>query len=276
MRSAILLSTALTFAIAGAASAQTSQEDDRFAPRIYGSLATTAPDYGNVEVEIFEPTPATTVTRVVEPVQPTVSSIITAPVTYSEQSAVQAEADRVRTYQETAASQPTTSEAYTGAYEIQLYEPSNTLPDTVISSSEESHEVAQGDTLYNISKRYGTTVAAIQDANGLSGTNISLGQSLRIPASAIPAQSLNSTMAQPIFASAPVQEGYVTRRVVQPVSSYNSGAVYAVLPKDTLYSISRRTCTSVGDLISTNSLSDPNAISPGQKLTLPSGHCLTN
>jgi len=44
-----------------------------------------------------------------------------------------------------------------------------------------SHVVSKGDTLYNLSKRYGTSVAAIQSANGLSDTTIVLGTSLNIP-----------------------------------------------------------------------------------------------
>ncbi len=44
-----------------------------------------------------------------------------------------------------------------------------------------SHLVSKGDTLYNLSKRYGTSVAAIQSANGLSDSTIILGTSLNIP-----------------------------------------------------------------------------------------------
>ena len=44
-----------------------------------------------------------------------------------------------------------------------------------------SHIVAKGDTLYNLSRRYGTSVAAIQSANGLNSDLIVLGQSLNIP-----------------------------------------------------------------------------------------------
>lgn len=44
-----------------------------------------------------------------------------------------------------------------------------------------SHTVAKGDTLYSLSRRYGTSVSAIQKANGISGTNIRIGQRLKIP-----------------------------------------------------------------------------------------------
>ena len=43
------------------------------------------------------------------------------------------------------------------------------------------HTVVKGDTLYSLSRRYGTSVGAIQRANGLSGTTIRLGRTLKIP-----------------------------------------------------------------------------------------------
>jgi LysM repeat protein len=44
-----------------------------------------------------------------------------------------------------------------------------------------SHIVSKGDTLYNLSKRYGTSVASIQAANGLPDSLIRLGTTLNIP-----------------------------------------------------------------------------------------------
>lgn len=44
-----------------------------------------------------------------------------------------------------------------------------------------SHQVRKGDTLYGLAKKYGTTVNTIQRANGISGSVIRLGQTLRIP-----------------------------------------------------------------------------------------------
>ena len=305
MRSVFLISAAITLTLAGAASAQTTDlSDDRFKPRVYGNLGAAQPAYQGITVEIYQPeaTPTTTsstITRVVEPVEPSVTSMINAPVVYDENGVMQAqhfkqsdltpeqyeallnEADRVRTYQDTSYESTTydaasTADTYNGAYEIDLYAPQTTVNSAPITTTMSLHTVVKGDTLYSLSKRFGTSVAAIQDENGLSGTILSLGQALRIPAASIPAQSLNATMAQPIFASAPVQQGYVTRRVVQPVSTSATPSNYAVLPKDTLYAISRRTCVSPADLISANSLANPNQLTPGQLLTLPSGHCLAN
>jgi LysM repeat protein len=43
------------------------------------------------------------------------------------------------------------------------------------------HTARKGDTLYGLSKRYGTTVGKIQSANGIKGSVIRLGQRLKIP-----------------------------------------------------------------------------------------------
>lgn len=43
------------------------------------------------------------------------------------------------------------------------------------------HLVKKGDTLYSLSRKYGTTVSAIQKANGISGTSIHIGRTYIIP-----------------------------------------------------------------------------------------------
>jgi LysM repeat protein len=44
-----------------------------------------------------------------------------------------------------------------------------------------THVVQKGDTLYNLSRRYGTTVSAIRQSNSISGDLIRIGERLRIP-----------------------------------------------------------------------------------------------
>jgi len=194
-----------------------------------------------------------------------------APVTQSVQSESTIYAESSSTYQ----SSP--------SYQIELFAPDTpATTSSVTTSSAKMHTVSKGDTLYNISKRYDTSVGAIQQENALSGTTLSIGQRIRIPGVIV--ESI-SAVSQPIYASAPSRDGYVTRRIVEPTShSYApsfeqatnaSETVYAVLPKDTLYSISRRTCVGVSDIISRNAITNPNSLQPGQRITLPVGHCLT-
>ena len=166
---------------------------------------------------------------------------------------------------------------YAGTYEIELYE-------APAVSTAQVHTVVKGDTLYNISKRYAVTIDALRSANGVSGNAISLGQSLEIPGSAPTTMSLNTTAPATTVASAQGYTGYVTERIVEPVPNAapvqavtaDADTVYAVLPKDTLYAISRRTCVKVPALIAANGITDANTLKPGQKLTIPAGHCLTN
>lgn len=215
------------------------------------------------------------------------------------------EADRIRAYQ-------VTNENYTGvsysatqgavqsapvetSYEIELFdntiyneagpvvsdqaviyqETSSILPATT-SLTSKTHKVVKGDTLYNLSKRYDVAIGALTLLNNLKGNNIGIGQVLRLPSSPITVSENNRvaplTMAS---TSSPIsQQSTVTLvRNVEPVPGQNSG-VYAVLPKDTLYSISRRACVKVGDLIAKNGITNPNTLQPGQRLTMPAGHCL--
>src|SRR5690606_9116495 len=51
---------------------------------------------------------------------------------------------------------------------------------TVVSNDATTHEVVKGDTLYSLSKKYDTTVEALQKLNNLKGVDISLGQVLRV------------------------------------------------------------------------------------------------
>lgn len=141
-----------------------------------------------------------------------------------------------------------------------------------------SHYVVKGDTLYNIAKRNDMTVAELQSANGLTTTALKLGQTLTIPGQTLvqsaPVMAPVTTVSSLSTTSEPVvstQRGTTLVRNVEPLPASN---IYAVLPKDTLYSISRRSCVGVDVISSLNSISDPSTIQPGQRLTLPSGHCL--
>ena len=44
-----------------------------------------------------------------------------------------------------------------------------------------THTVVPGDTLYGLSRRYGSSVGAIKSANGLTSDTIVIGQQLRLP-----------------------------------------------------------------------------------------------
>lgn len=107
------------------------------------------------------------------------------------------------------------------------------------------HSVRSGESLYSIAQRYGSSVSAIRQANGIRGNLIHPGQTLVVPR----------------FGNNRPQQ---THRVA-------SGNRYVVQRNDTLWDISRSFGTSVDELCAANGLSRRSTIQPGQRLTIPAG-----
>jgi LysM repeat protein len=106
------------------------------------------------------------------------------------------------------------------------------------------HVVQRGETLYSIARRYGTSVTALVQANGLRNANfIWVGQRLTIPGGSAGGGS----------------------------SSSGGGGVHVVRWGETLYAIARRYGTSVTALVQTNGLRSANYIYAGQRLRIPGG-----
>ena len=95
------------------------------------------------------------------------------------------------------------------------------------------YTVRSGDTLWQLARRYGTTVDAIKQENGLTSDNLSIGQALRIPVS----QSA----------------GYF---------------LYTVRPGDTLWLLANRFGTTVSAIQNLNGLTS-DALRVGQVLRIP-------
>ena len=109
------------------------------------------------------------------------------------------------------------------------------------------HVVRYGEHLTGIARRYGTTIAAIVQANGLSDASyLRVGQRLVIPAAGSPA-------------SAPTAAG------VGPTLPI----VHVVTSGETLTSISHRYGTSIAAIVQANGLSDASYLRVGQRLTIP-------
>ena len=169
---------------------------------------------------------------------------------------------------------------YSGA-SIELYEPATTYATTTpaytatpsttiverqpVAGATSIYTIVEGDTLYSLSKRNCIDVASIQDQNGMSDTNIRLGQVLTIPAS------------QCGFTSSVASVGTVRTVVPAPTTRTITAGItsdsYAVLPKDSFYSIGRRYCVSAAEIASANGLSTASIIKPGQVLQLPANAC---
>lgn len=157
-----------------------------------------------------------------------------------------------------------TASTNSSGYQIELFDTPIAAPVTQVATITGSvmgrHTVAKGDTLYNISKRYKVSLSDIRESNQLSGNTISIGQVINVP-------TARRSVTENVYRGAPT----TLVRNVEPIP--NRG-VYAVLPGDTLYSIARRACVGVTDITSSNGIASSATINPGQRLTLPSGHCL--
>ncbi len=187
-------------------------------------------------------------------------------------------------------------------------------PGTQFVAAQYGHAVIKGDTLYNISKRYGVKLNALKQANGLTGDIISIGQTLvipgamatqvpvtyqyQVPAPQQPTQIYQRTQTSPqLYIQQPQpaqQRTSVQQQTYNPVTGYTrtiattpSGTsfirsvqavppsgLYAVLPKDTLYSIAKFACVRPEEVARINGISNAATLQPGQKLTMPAGHCL--
>ncbi|MCX8112778.1 MAG: LysM peptidoglycan-binding domain-containing protein [Bacteroidia bacterium] len=107
------------------------------------------------------------------------------------------------------------------------------------------HRVQPGENLGLIAQRYGTTVNAIRQANGLRGHLIRAGQTLRIPAKA---------SAPPSIPQSP------------PATS---SRIHTVQPGESLWVIAQKYRVSIEALCKANGLSPRTTIHPGQKLRIP-------
>ncbi len=123
------------------------------------------------------------------------------------------------------------------------------------------HTVRSGDTVGALAVRYGSSIAAIIEANGLDDSAlIFTGQGLVIPVRLVPATETPSPTSEIIIVTATdIPTGGVT-----PGSDQ-----YVVQPGDTLLNIARRFNTTLTTLVQLNGISNPNRILVGQTLRLP-------
>lgn len=112
-----------------------------------------------------------------------------------------------------------------------------------------THTVRAGDTLWSIAQKHGTSVASLQNLNGLRASSvIRPGQKLKLALAAKPAA--HATPAR-------------------PAASTPSASSHIVGKGDTLWAIAQKHGTSVAALLAVNGMSASSIIYPGQKLRLP-------
>lgn len=124
-------------------------------------------------------------------------------------------------------------------------------------SNSKTHTVVQGETLYGISKKYGCTVSDLTKLNPGVENGISIGQELKIPASTINNETIQS---DPIVNN-------------QNIPSYNisyedSLVKHVVLDHETLYSISKRYMVSTDTIMRLNNMTSTK-VKKGDVLIIP-------
>lgn len=129
------------------------------------------------------------------------------------------------------------------------------------------HSVRRGDVISRIAALYGSTTAAILQANGLEETAIIyVGQSIVVPVRIANAATETPSPTPPV---SPTPNAQPTINVGTGGAIITGTTPYIVQPFDTLFSIATRFNTTTGALIQLNGITNPNVIFIGQRLLVP-------
>ncbi|MBR1722361.1 MAG: LysM peptidoglycan-binding domain-containing protein, partial [Treponema sp.] len=136
------------------------------------------------------------------------------------------------------------------------------LPCYIFSDS--VHEVQKGETLYSISKVYGVSVSAIQEANSMSDNGIKIGQKIKIPDGKV--NSVKESNRESLDRAENKNEK--TKKSAE-LSSTDSDGLYVVQKGETWFGISKKYGISVAELQKLNGLGSEASLKVGQKLKVP-------
>jgi LysM repeat protein len=145
----------------------------------------------------------------------------------------------------------------------------------------ETYVVRAGDTLSEIARDFGTTIAAIKRANNLSGNKILVGQELTVPGGeSRPQRSSPPPAEEPAPAPTtrapdegpavePEPEEMAAAEPEEEVTTEEKNFVYVVSEGDTLESIARDFVVLKEDLLEANDLESGATVEPGDRLVIP-------
>jgi murein DD-endopeptidase MepM/ murein hydrolase activator NlpD len=146
----------------------------------------------------------------------------------------------------------------------------------LLAANPQTHTVKKGDTLYSLSKQYGTTVDKLMKMNNMQGNSLSIGQKLIVKEAAEARPASPATQQKPPT-PAPQAEISAPAQVNPPPvvdQQLSQDFYYTVKPKDNLYRISLDNGIQLKDLLVWNGFADSSVpIRPGDRLIVkdPSG-----
>ncbi len=125
-----------------------------------------------------------------------------------------------------------------------------------------TYTVQRGDTVAVLAQRYGSSIQAIREANGLDSTYlIFVGQELIIPVTTLPTPTPVPTVTSVAVATSTPMGG--------TPGTPGGTFTYIVQPGDSLYSIARRFNTTIGTIAQLNGIVAIHALRIGQQLQIP-------
>jgi membrane-bound lytic murein transglycosylase D len=127
-------------------------------------------------------------------------------------------------------------------------------------------QVARGDTLGGLARRYGTDVRTLRELNNLPDDRLRAGEHLFIP---VPAAGALSGSAGQRAAGGPPVAGAPSPGRSADTRQANRGKVHTVRAGDTLWQIARTYRTTVDRLAAANQLRPGQVLKIGQRLTIP-------
>ncbi|MFO1395153.1 MAG: LysM peptidoglycan-binding domain-containing protein [Steroidobacteraceae bacterium] len=139
------------------------------------------------------------------------------------------------------------------------------------------HYVQRGETLSSIARKYDVEVGTIKAANGIRGTTIHPGDTLRIPGAATDTDDADVAASRTdILAQLPERQpggGVTTASQGSKASKAAARATktHVVKPGDTLWGVAHRYDVTVPALAAANDLSPKSALSVGTRLDIPAG-----
>jgi membrane-bound lytic murein transglycosylase D len=143
-----------------------------------------------------------------------------------------------------------------------LPEPAPEPAPTVTADRKATHIVAKGDTVLNIAKRYGMSVAELKSRNKLKSNRLARGQKLAVLAALKPEKTITAQAVTPAGKTGKVKTVVAEKKPTEA----GKHAHYVVKRGDTVYSIARRFNVAVNDLQRWNRIPADYSLQPGNKL----------